>query len=116
MHYLCINKMFLELQKAITVTEMAPSPFYSNTKVHLVDINVFVNVKFNEIPILPIQDIKEKPKCCGQRITKGNNKQNWPLALFFNVYVHLVDINVFTKFENPSLPFQVTTEEPNVAG
>ena len=29
--------------------------------------------KFDEIPSLPVQDVKEKPKCCGQRITKGNN-------------------------------------------
>ena len=43
----------------------------SNTNVHLVGINVFTT--FDEIPSLPVQDIKEKPKCCGQRITKGNN-------------------------------------------
>ena len=71
MHYLHINKMHYELQRAITLTELAPSPFYSNTNAHLVDINVFA--KFDEIPSLPVQDIKEKPKCCGQRITKGNN-------------------------------------------
>ena len=35
------------------------------------DINVFA--KFDEIPSLPVQDIKEKPKCGGQRIAKGNN-------------------------------------------
>ena len=23
--------------------------------------------KFDEMPSLPVQDIKEKPKCCGQR-------------------------------------------------
>ena len=68
---LYINEMHLELQRAITLTELAPSTFYSNTNVHLVDINVFA--KFDEIPSLPVQDIKEKPKCCGQRITKGNN-------------------------------------------
>ena len=27
--------------------------------------------KFDEIPSLPVQDITEKPECCGQRITKG---------------------------------------------
>ena len=59
---------------AITLTELAPSPFYSNTNVHLVDINN-VLAKSDEIPSLPIQDtcIKEKLKCCRQRITKGNN-------------------------------------------
>ena len=50
---------------------MAPSPFYSNTNVRLVNINVFA--KIDEIPSPPVQDIKEKQKCCGQRITKGNN-------------------------------------------
>ena len=29
--------------------------------------------KFDEIPSLPVEDIKEKPKCPGQRITKGSN-------------------------------------------
>ena len=61
MHYLCINKMHQELQRAITLTELAPSPFYSNTNVHLMDKNVFA--KFDEIPSLPVQDIKERPKC-----------------------------------------------------
>ena len=71
-----------ELQRAITLTEFAPSPFYSNTNVHIVDINVFA--KFDEIPSLPIQDIKEKTKCCGQRITKGNNSNRiGPEPLFF---------------------------------
>ena len=48
MHYLCINKMHYELQRAITLIELAPGPFYSNSNVHLVDINVFA--KFDEIP------------------------------------------------------------------
>ena len=63
--------MHKELQRAITVTELARSPFCSNTNVYLVDINVFA--KSDEIPSLPVQDIKEKPKCCGQRITNGSN-------------------------------------------
>ena len=45
----------------MTQTELAPSPFYCNTNVHLVDINVFA--KSDEMPSLPIQDIMEKPKC-----------------------------------------------------
>ena len=45
----------------MTLTELAPSPFYCNTNVHLVDINVFA--KFDEMLPLPVQDIKEKPKC-----------------------------------------------------
>ena len=56
----------------ISLTGLTPNPFYSNTNVHLVDINVFA--KFDEIPSLPVQDIKENPKCCGKRITKGNNR------------------------------------------
>ena len=35
------------------------------------------------------------------RITKGNNSnKNWPLAHFYSsTNVHLVDINVFAKFD-----------------
>ena len=63
------------------------------------DINVFA--KFDESPSLPVQDIKEKPKWRGQRITKGNNSKR------------IVDINVFAKFdENLSLPVQVIKEKP----
>ena len=51
-----INKMHEELQRAITLTELAPSHFISNTNVHFVDINVFG--KFDKIPSLPVQDIK----------------------------------------------------------
>ena len=61
----------LRITRAITLTELVPSLFYSNTNVHLVDINMFA--KFDEIPSFPVQDIKEKPKCCGQNITNGNN-------------------------------------------
>ena len=63
----------LKLQRTITLTELAPNPFYSNTNVHLMDINVFA--KCDEIPSLPVQDIKEKTKCCGLRTTKGNNSK-----------------------------------------
>ena len=63
-----------ELQRAIILTKLAPNSFfYSNTNVHLVDINVFA--KSDEIPSLPVRDIKEKIKCCGQRITKVNNSK-----------------------------------------
>ena len=46
-----------ELQRAITLIEFAPSPYFSITciNVHLVDINVFA--KFDEIPSLPVQVI-----------------------------------------------------------
>ena len=49
-----------ELQRAITLTELAPRPYFSITNVHLVDINMFA--KFYEILSLSFQDI-EKPKC-----------------------------------------------------
>ena len=60
-----------ELQRAITLTELAPSPYFSIINVHLVDINVFA--KSDEIPSLPVQVIKEKPKSRGLRIIKDNN-------------------------------------------
>ena len=71
MHYLCINKLHQELQRPITLIELALSPFYSNTNVHLVDINVFATS--DEIPSLPVQDIEDNRKCRGQRIIKGIN-------------------------------------------
>ena len=48
-----------ELQREITLTELAHSPYFSIINVHLVDINVFA--KFYEILSLPFQDI-EIPK------------------------------------------------------
>ena len=77
-------------QNTLTITKgnnsnsIGPCPFYSITNVHLVDINVFA--KFDEIPWLPVLDIKEKPKCHGQRITKGNNSNRigpWPLFFYY---------------------------------
>ena len=57
------NVMDKELQRAITVKELAPSTYFSIINVHLVDINVFANVfaKFYEILSLPFQGT-EKPK------------------------------------------------------
>ena len=52
-----------ELQRAITLIELAPSPYFSIINVQLVDINVLA--KSDEIPLLPVQVIKEKPKCRG---------------------------------------------------
>ena len=45
-----------ELQRAITPTELAPSPVFSTTNVHLADINVFA--KSDLILTLPVQVIK----------------------------------------------------------
>ena len=59
-------------QNALSITKgNNPSPFYSNTNVHLIEISVFAKV--DEIPSLPVQCTEENPKCCGQRITKCNN-------------------------------------------
>ena len=60
-------------RKAITLTEFTPSPYFTIINAHLVDINVFA--KPDEIPSLPVQVIKEKPKCRGLRITKDNNSK-----------------------------------------
>ena len=91
---------------------MDPSSFYSNTNGHLVDINVFA--KSDEIPSLTVQDFKEKPKCCGQRITKGNNSDRIGQSPYFSIRnVHLVDISVFAKFDKiPSLHVEVIKEKP----
>ena len=68
------NKTILdkELQRAITLTELAPSLYFSIINVHLVDINVFEK---SEILSLPVQVIKEKPNCPGLRIKKGSNSK-----------------------------------------
>ena len=76
------NVVAKELQRAITLKELAGSPYVSILNVHLVDIHVFA--KFDVIPSLPVQVIKEKPKCRGLRITKGNNfKRIGPYPLLF---------------------------------
>ena len=38
------NVVDKELQKAITLTELAPNPYFSFTNVHLVDISVFTKL------------------------------------------------------------------------
>ena len=54
--------------------------------------------KFDEIPTLPVQVIKEKSKCLTELA---------PSSYFSIINVHLVDINMFVKFfEIPPLPFQ----------
>ena len=84
---------------------MDPSPYYSIINVHLVDINVFV--KSDESPSLPVQVIKEKLKCCGLRITKGNNFKRirkWPLTVIFLLEIFILWISMclpnFMKFRH----------------
>ena len=73
--------------------------------------------KFDEIPSLPVQDIKEKPKCRGQRIMKAITLTEFAPSPYFSILnVHFVDINVFAKFcKIPSLPFQ-EIEKPKHCG
>ena len=47
------NVVDKELQKAITLKELAPIPYFSITDFYLVDINVFA--KSDEISSLPVQ-------------------------------------------------------------
>ena len=65
------------------------------------DINVFA--KSDEIPSLPVPDIKEKPKCCGQTDLELQRAVTLtelaPSPYFSIINVHLVDINVFAKFD-----------------
>ena len=68
------EKKFSEKNRHLNITDLGyPIPYFSIINVHLVDINVFA--KSDEIPSLPVQVIKEKPKCCRLRITKGNNSK-----------------------------------------
>ena len=64
------NVVDKELQRAITIIELAPSPYFSIINVHLVDINAFA--KFSEIPSLPFQDIEKSKR---RRRTKRTDKQ-----------------------------------------
>ena len=57
-----------------SLMELAPSPYFSVINVHLVDISVFA--KSDEIPSLPVQVIKEKPKYQGLSLTQGNNSKS----------------------------------------
>ena len=64
-----------ELQREITLIELAPNPYYLFISICLVDMKVFA--KFDEIPSMPLEDIKKtlsmhaytKPL----RMIKGNN-------------------------------------------
>ena len=47
-----------ELQRTITLSELAPAPYFSITNVHLVDINVFA-AKFDEIPYCMFKIIRK---------------------------------------------------------
>ena len=63
------------------------------------DIKVFA--KFGEILPLPVQDMKEKPKCRGwtDKELQRAITELAPSPYFSIINVHLVDINVFAKFD-----------------
>ena len=50
-------KSHLELQREITLTELAPSPYFFVQKICLAYMNMFA--RFNENPAMTLQDIKE---------------------------------------------------------
>ena len=75
--------------------------------------------QFDEIPSLLFQDIKERQNCCGwteRAITP--RELPWTLAHIFSIInVHLVDINVFARFDEiPSLPLEDIKERPKHRG
>ena len=103
----------LRITQGNNSTELVPSLFYSNTNVHLVDINVFA--KFDEVPSLPVQDINQTvvDKVLQRAITLLTELAPSPYSIIND---HLVDINPFTKFDEiPSFPVQVIKEKTNVA-
>ena len=63
-------KSHLELQREITLIELAPSPYFFVKSICLVFINMFA--KFDEIPAMTLQDIKET-KCYGRMHAGTNN-------------------------------------------
>ena len=89
-------------QNALRITEgnnsnkIGPKPiFYSNTNVHLVDINVFT--KSDEIPSLPVQNIKNQNGMDKELQKAIILTKLAPCPYFSILNVHLVDINVFAK-------------------
>ena len=59
-------KSHLELQREITLIELAPSPYFFVVSICLAYINMFA--RFYENPAITLQDIKE-PKCYGRTDT-----------------------------------------------
>ena len=53
--------------------------------------------KFDKIPSLPVQDIKENPKCRGQRAITLTELASSSYVFIINV--HRVDINVIARYE-----------------
>ena len=60
-----LSMQHLELQRPITLTELAPSPYFFIIKEHLI-IDINVSAKFDEIPSMPCQGIKKPSIMEGQ--------------------------------------------------
>ena len=71
MHYQSISINPIELQREITLIELAPSPYFFIKSICLVDMNMFA--RFDEIPAMTLQDIKET-KQYGQMLRTNNLK------------------------------------------
>ena len=52
----------LSITRAITLIELDPNSYFFIINVYLEDINVFA--RSDEIPSLPVENMKDKPKCC----------------------------------------------------
>ena len=66
-------KSHLELQREITLIELAASPYLFNKSICLAYIGMFA--KFDEIPAITLQDIKET-KCYGRKHGQMHRRTN----------------------------------------
>ena len=100
-----------ELQRAITLTELAPSPYFSIINVQLVDIMCLPNLmKFHHCLF---KLLRKNQNVADYEIQRAITLKEWaPSPYISTVNGHLVDINVFAKFYKiPSLPFQDTEKK-----
>ena len=73
-------KSHLELQREITVIELAPSPYFFVLSICLANMNMFA--RFDESPAMTLQDIKET-KRYGRTVT----------CMLFIYFVYLVSVD-----------------------
>ena len=111
MHYLCINKIYKELQRALIPIELALGPYFL-LQMFILWISMCMQClmkfrhclfKLSRIHFLYVLSMhKQNPF----RITKGNNSNR--ISPYFSVInIHLMDINVFANFDKiSSLPVQ----------
>ena len=103
-HYI---KSHLELQREITLIELAPSPYFFVSSICLAYMNMFA--RFDENPAMTLRVIKET-KRYGR--TDGQRENSIPptnkfaggimrFSIFIFIYtLHLAYLKVYTKFEN----------------